>query len=113
MMTIDQVIYLKCKQFFLNLVIDSINRRLIVYEKFNAIHQKIDQKVNVFKISWKEIKKKLPFFDEYHKTMLFLVKFISVLKNKLFIMKDILNIRKTILFKTDIQKITLSPHARK
>ena len=40
--------------------------------------------------------------------MLFLAKFISVLKNKLFIMKDVLNIRKTILFKTIMQKITLN-----
>ena len=41
-MTIDQIIYLKFKQFLLNLAIDSINRRLIVYEKFDTTHQKID-----------------------------------------------------------------------
>ena len=99
-MTADQIIYLKFKQFLLNFVIDSINRRFIVYEKFNAIHQKIDQKVNVFKIYLKEIKRKLFLFDEYHKIMLFLVKLISVLKNKLFIMKDVFNIKKIILFKT-------------
>ena len=56
-MTIDQVIYLKFEQFLLNLVVDSINRRLIVYEKFDTIYQKIDQKVIVFKIYLKEIKK--------------------------------------------------------
>ena len=56
MMTIDQVIYLKFEQFLLNFVIDSINRQLIVYKKFNAIYQKIDQKVNVFKIYLKKIK---------------------------------------------------------
>ena len=40
--------------------------------------------------------------------MLFLIKLISVLKNKLFIMRDVLNTRKTILFKAIMQKITLS-----
>ena len=40
--------------------------------------------------------------------MLFLIKFIFVLKNKLFIIKDVLNIKKTILFKIIIQKIILS-----
>ena len=54
-MTVEQIIYLKFEQFLLNLVIDSINRRLIVYKKFNAIHQKIDQKVSVFKIHLKEM----------------------------------------------------------
>ena len=84
------------------------NRRLIVYKKFNTIHQKIDQKVNVFKIYLKEIKRKLFFFNEYHKVMLFLAKLISVLKNILFIMKDVLNIRETILSKIITQEIILS-----
>ena len=97
--TIDQIIYLKFEQFLLNLIVDSINRRLIVYEKFDAIHQKIDQKINVFKTYLKEIKKKLPLFDEYHKVMLFLTKFISMLKNKLLIMKNVSNTKKAILFK--------------
>ena len=56
----------------------------------------------------KEIKKKLFSFDEYHKIMLFLTKLISMLKNKLFIMKNVFNIRKIILFKIIMQKITLS-----
>ena len=107
-MTIDQVIYLKFKQFLLNFVIDLINRQFIVYKKFNAIHQKIYQKVNVFKIYLKEIKRKLLFFDEYYRIMLFLIKLILVLKNKSFIIKDILNIQKIILFKIIMQKIILS-----
>ena len=92
----------------LNLIVDSVNRRLIAYEKFDATHQKIDQKINVFKIYLKEIKKELSPFDEYHKTMLFLTKLTSVLKNKLFTMKDVPNIKKTILFKVIMQKIILS-----
>ena len=40
--TTDQIIYLKFEQFLLNLIIDSINHRLIVYKKFDATHQKID-----------------------------------------------------------------------
>ena len=107
-MTTDQVIYLKFEQFLLNLVADSINRRLIVYEKFDATHQKIDQKVSVFKIYLKEIEKELPFFDEYHKVMLFLAKLTSVLKNKLFIIKDVPNTREAILFKIIMQEIILN-----
>ena len=98
-MTVGQIIYLKFEQFMLNLVVDSVNRRLIVYEKFDTIHQKIDQKVSVFKTYLKKIEKELSLFDEYHKAMLFLVKLISVLKNKLLIMKNVFNIKKTILFK--------------
>ena len=65
------MIYLKFEKFLLNFVIDSINRRLIVYKKFDATHQKIDQKCNIFKIYLKEIKRKLFSFDEYHKDILF------------------------------------------
>ena len=92
----------------LNLIIDSINRRFIVYEKFDAIHQKIDQKISVFKIYLKEIKRELFFFDEYHRVMLFLIKLISMLKNKLLIMRNVFNIKKIILFKVIMQKIILS-----
>ena len=38
----SQVIYLKFEQFLLDLIADSINDWLIVYEKFNATHQKTD-----------------------------------------------------------------------
>ena len=107
-MTVDQIIYLKFEQFLLNFVVESVNRRLIVYEKFDAIHQKIDQKVSVFKIYLKEIKRELSFFDEYYRVMLFLAKLISVLKNKLLIMRNVSNTKKIILFKVIMQEITLS-----
>ena len=48
----------------------------------------------------KEIKKELSFFDEYYKIMLFLTTLTLMLKNKLFIMKNIFNIRIIILLKT-------------
>ena len=83
--------------------IDSINRRFIVHKKFDATHQKIDQKVNVFKSFLKVIKEELFLFDEYHKVILFLTKLILILKNKFFIIRDVLNIKKTILFKIIIQ----------
>ena len=86
----------------LNLVIDSINRRFIAYKKFDATDQKIDQKVSVFKIYLKEIERELSFFDEYYKAMLFLAKLISMLKNKLLIMRNVSNTKETILFKTII-----------
>ena len=40
--------------------------------------------------------------------MLFLAKLISVLKNKLFIIKNVFNIKEIILFKVIMQKIILS-----
>ena len=40
--------------------------------------------------------------------MLFLTKLTSVLKNKLFIMRNVFNIKEIILFKTIMQEITLS-----
>ena len=107
-MTSNQIIYLKFEQFLLNLIIDSVNRRLIVYKKFDATHQKTDQKVSVFKIYLKEIKKELSSFDEYHKVMLFLVKLISVLKNKLLIMRNVLSIKEIILFKVIMQETILN-----
>ena len=107
-MTAGQIIYLKFKQFLLDFVTDLINRRLIVYEKFNATYQKIDQKVNVFKIYLNEIERKLAFFDKYHKAMLFLAKLTLVLKNKLFIMRNILNTKEIILSKIIMQEIILN-----
>ena len=56
----------------------------------------------------KEIKKELFFFDEYHKAMLFLIEFISILKNKLLIMRDVLSTKKIILFKVIMQETTLN-----
>ena len=99
---------MKFEQFLLNLVIDSINDRFFIYKKFDVTHQKIDQKVNVFKIYLKEIKRKLSLFNEYYRVILFLIKFIFVLKNKFFMMKNVLNIRKVILLKVIIQKIILN-----
>ena len=62
------------------------------------------QKINVFKIYLKEIKRKLFSFDKYHRVMLFLIKFISVLKNKLLIIRNVFNIKETILFKVIMQE---------
>ena len=87
-----------------NLIIDSINCRLIVYEKYNAIHKKTDQKVSVFKIYLKEIKRELSSFDKYYKVILFLIKLILMLKNKLFIIRNVFNIKEIILFKTIMQE---------
>ena len=56
----------------------------------------------------KKIEKELFSFDEYHKVMLFLAKFISVLKNKLLIIKNVFSIRKTILFKIIMQETTFN-----
>ena len=112
-MMADQVIYLKFKQLLLNLVIELVNRELIVYKKFDSIHQKGNRKVNVFKIYLKEIKKELSSFDDYHKVMLFLIKFVSVLKNKLFIMRNGFDIQKTILFKIIYARNYTESHARR
>ena len=41
-----------------------MNRQFIIYKKFDATHQKIDQKVNIFKIYLKEIERELLSFDK-------------------------------------------------
>ena len=112
-MTVDQAIYLKFEQFLLDLIVDSISCRFIIYEKFDAIYQKIDQKVDSFKIYLKEISRELSSFDEYHKIMLFLITCTLVLKNKLFIMRDVSNIREIILFKVIYAESYSESHARK
>ena len=104
-MTIDQIIYLKFEQFLLNFVIDLINRRLIIYKKFDAIYQKIDEKVNVFKIYLKELEKELLSFDEYYKVMLFLVKLTLVLKNKLFLIKIYQRLKRLYCLKSLCRKL--------
>ena len=72
------------------------------------IHQKIDQKVSFFKTYLKESKRELFSFDEYYKIMLLLIKQISVLKNKLFIIRIMFNIKENILFKMIMQEIILN-----
>ena len=102
-----QVTYLEFEQFLLDLVADPVNRRLIAYEKFDAAHQKTDQKVSVFKAYLEEIERELPPFDEYHRAMLFLAKLTPVLKNKLLTMGDVPNTREAILSKAIMQETTL------
>ena len=45
------------------------------------------------------MKKELFSFNEYYRVMLFLVKLISMLKNKLLIIRNVLSIKEIILFK--------------
>ena len=52
-------IYKEFKQFLLNLIANSINRRLMTYERWEEIKQKFDQKVSVFKIFLKNLKSHL------------------------------------------------------
>ena len=56
----------------------------------------------------KEIERELSPFDKYYKTILFLAKLTSMLKNKFVIMRDMSHTRKTILFKAIMQEIILN-----
>ena len=56
----------------------------------------------------KEIERELSSFNEYHRIILFLIKLISVLKNKLFIIKNVFSTKETILFKVIMQKTTFN-----
>ena len=70
--------------------------------------QKTDQKIRVFKIYLKEIKREMFSFNEYYRAMLFLAKLILVLKNKLFTIKDVFNTKEFILFKVIMQETILT-----
>ena len=61
------------KSFLLNLVADSMNRRLIVYENWERIRQRSNQKVSNFKSELKEYEIHLSSFEKMHRVNFFFV----------------------------------------
>ena len=79
---LDEIIFDSFKRFLLNLITNSINRRLIVYEKWKTTRQR-DMKVSIFKTHFEKFKDYLLSFEKKHKANFFLVKLKSKLKNKI------------------------------
>ena len=102
-----KIIFENFKQFFLNLVFDFVNRKFLVYEKFENTKQLFNQKVFVFKIYLKKIESHLFEFIETHRANFFLIKLNAKLKFKILSIDEMFNTREKILIKIIMQKKTL------
>ena len=102
-----RIIFENFKQFFFNLIFDFVNRRFLVYEKFENIKQLFNQKIFVFKIYLKKTKSHLFEFIETYRAIFFLIKLNAKLKFKILNIDEIFNTREKILIKIIMQKKTL------
>ena len=59
------------EKFLLNLIVDLVNRRLNVYERWKNIKQNSNQKITIFKVYLKDLKSHLFKFEKIHKTFFF------------------------------------------
>ena len=80
---LKNIFYDYFKSFFLNLVANSMNRRFIVYENWERVRQRSNQKVSNFKSELKEYEIHLSSFEKMHKINFFFCKLLSFLKEKL------------------------------
>ncbi len=85
------------KEFLLNLIANSINRRLLVYERWKNARQKLDQKIIAFKKYLDELKIYLLSLLEKHRIYIFLIKLKSNLKVKILDINNVLNTRDELL----------------
>ena len=95
------------ENFLLNLIVDSINRRLNVYERWKKAKQNSNQKISTFKIYLKNLKSHLLEFEKIHKTFIFFVKLRFEFKQKILNIDNVSNIRKNILNVVIMQKKNL------
>ena len=104
---LTKIIFENFKQFFLNFVFDFVNRKFLVYEKFESVKQLFNQKIFVFKIYLKKTKSHLFKFIETYRANFFLIKLNAKLKFKILNIDEIFNTREKILIKIIMQKKTL------
>ena len=95
------------EDFLLNLIVDSVNRRLNVYERWKNVKQNSNQKISIFKIYLKNLKSHLLEFEKIHKAFIFFVKLRFELKQKILNIDNVSNIRKNILGVVIMQKKNL------
>ena len=96
---LKSIIFVDFEQFLFDLIIDSINCRLLVYEKWIDVMQKSNQKIFAFKIYLKNIKSYMFSFEKMHKVNFFLIKFKNDLKKKILNTKEMSHTREKILVK--------------
>ena len=100
------------KSFLLNLVADSVNRRLIVYENWERTRQRSNQKVSDFKSELEEYEIHLPSFEKVHRINFFFCKLLSSLKEKLLSIEKMPTTREDLFAKTIMLKKTLKRERR-
>ena len=104
---LNDVIFDDFENFLLNLIVDSVNRRLNVYKRWKNVKQNSNQKVSIFKIYLKNLKNHLLEFEKIHKTFIFFVKFRFEFKQKILNIDNVSNTRKNILSVVIMQKKNL------
>ena len=95
------------ENFLLNLIVDSVNRRLNVYERWKKVKQNSNQKITIFKVYLKDLKSHLFEFEKTHKAFIFFAKLRHELKQKIFDIESVSNTRENILKIVIMQKKNL------
>ena len=95
------------ENFLLNLIADSVNRRLNVYERWEKAKQNSNQKITAFKVYLKDLKSHLFEFEEIYKAFIFFAKLRHELKQKIFDIGSVSDTRKDILKIVIMQKKNL------
>jgi hypothetical protein len=96
------------RKFLLNLVVNSINRRLLVYERWENARQKSNQKIIVFKKYLNKLKTHLLLLLKKHRIYIFLIKLKPNLKVKILDIDNVLDTRDELLAIIIMQKQTLN-----
>ena len=85
--------------FFLNLITNSINRRLVVYENWERVRQRSHQKMSSFKNEFEKYETHLSFFDTIHSINFFFCKLLLSIKKKLLNIEKMSTIKKNMFAK--------------
>ena len=96
--------YARFMTFLLDLIIDLINRRLHVYERWKEIKQRFNQKMLAFKTHLKKLKTQLFKFNQKYKIMIFLAKLKQNLKFKILSIDSVSHLRENLLTLIIMQK---------
>ena len=91
----------------MNLIVDSINCCLVVYERWKKTQQLFNQKITTFKTYLKKLKRYLFDFEEIYRAFFFLFKLRFELKTKILDTNQVSQTRKKILKVVIMQKKNL------
>ena len=96
---LKNIFYDYFKYFFLNLITNSMNRRFIVYENWERIRQRSNQKMSNFKNELKKYEIHLFSFEKMHRINFFFCKLLSFLKKKLLNIEKMSTIKENLFAK--------------
>ena len=100
------------KFFLLNLISNLMNRRFIVYENWERIRQRSNQKMSNFKNELKKYEFHLSSFEKIHKINFFFDKLLSFLKKKVLNIEKMSTIKKNLFAKIILLKKILKRERR-